>query len=101
MNVATINTRARDERTRLPELTLNRGRARFRLCGGSARSSIAMAPALRFPSKLEILSCRARAAGSVCSEGSFSGDGVFDDGTTREIASSSVSYPRTGAFSEE
>jgi hypothetical protein len=91
-----------DERiTRLPELALNRGRARFRLCGGSATSSVAMAPALRFPSKLEMLSCRARAAGSVCSEGSFSGDGVFDDGTRAIDSSSSVSHPGTGTFSEE
>ena len=82
-------------------LTLNRGRARFRLGGGSAWSSIAMAPALRFPSKLEMLSCRARAAGSECSGGSFSGDGVFDDGTRRTDSPSSVSLPGTGAFAEE
>jgi len=60
-----------------------------------------MAPALRFPSKLEMLSCRARAAGSECSGGSFSGDGVFDDGTRGTDSSSSVSPPGTGAFSEE
>jgi hypothetical protein len=82
-------------------LTLNRGRARFLLGGGSAGSSIAMAPALRFPSRLEMLSCRARAAGSECSGGSFSGDGVFDDGTRGTDSSSSVSHPCTCAFAEE
>lgn len=60
-----------------------------------------MAPALRFPCKLEMLSCRACAAGSECSGGSFSGDGVFDDGTRRSDSSSSVSLPGTGSFSEE
>jgi hypothetical protein len=94
-------TRSRDEHEKCPEnrkLTLNRGRARFRLGGGSADD---MAPALRFPSKLEMLSCRARAAGSECSGGSFSGDGVFDDGTRGSDSSSSVSLPSAGAFSEE
>lgn len=99
------NTRSRDEHEKCPEnrkLTLNRGRARFRLGGGSAWSSIDdMAPALRFPSKLEMLSCRARAAGSECSGSSFSGDGVFDDGTRGSDSSSSVSLPGAGAFSEE
>jgi hypothetical protein len=60
-----------------------------------------MAPALRFPSKLEMLSCKARAAGSVCSEGSFSGDGVLDDGTRASASSSSVALPDAGIFSEE
>jgi len=70
------------------------------LGGSSAWSSIPMAPALRFPSKLEMLSCRARAAGSECSRGSFSGDGVFDDGTRGTDSPSSVSIPGTGAFAE-
>ena len=83
------------------KLTLNRGRARFLLGGGSTWSSIDMAPALRFPSKLEMLSCRARAAGSESSGGSFSGDGVFDDGTRGSDSSSSVSPPGAGVFSEE
>jgi FtsP/CotA-like multicopper oxidase with cupredoxin domain len=38
------------------QLTLERGRARFRLLGVSAWSPITIAPALRFPSKLEMLS---------------------------------------------
>lgn len=60
-----------------------------------------MAPALRLPSKLEMLSCRARAAGSVGSKGSFNGDGVFDDGTRRAASLSSVSLPGVGTFTEE
>jgi hypothetical protein len=60
-----------------------------------------MAPAVRFPSKLEMLSCSARAAGSVCSSESLRGDGVFDDGTRGEASSSSVSLPGVGAFPEE
>jgi hypothetical protein len=77
---------------------LNRGRARFRRGGGSGSSSIDMAPALRFPSKLEMLSCSARAAGSVGSDGGLRGDGVFEDGTREDISSSSVSLPSVGAF---
>ena len=62
------HTRSREGRENINmslTLTLDRGRARFRLLGVSVWSSIAMAPALRFPSKLEMLSCSARAAGSV------------------------------------
>ena len=60
-----------------------------------------MAPALRFPSKLEMLSCSARAAGFVGSDGGLRGDGVFDDGTRKDASSSSVSLPSVGAFLED
>jgi hypothetical protein len=49
-----------------------------------------------------MLSCSARAAGSVWSDGSFSGDGVLDDGTGGAASSSSsVSLPGAGTVSEE
>ena len=83
-------------------LTFDRGRARFRRGGGSPCSPIDISPTLRLPSKLEMLSCSARAAGSVWSEGILSGDGVFDDGTGGAASSSSsVSLPGAGTGSEE
>jgi len=57
---------------------------------------------LRFPSKLEMFSCSARAAGSVRSEGSLIGDGVLDDGTGGAASSSSsVPLPGVGTGPDE